>query len=233
MYWSSILIKKIYKSLRTQAHSFCLNEFLLQYTLFIGPVLSYCTYTGSTNPIFWLDIFGQSVLSVNSCFYHRTIYKKLQQHPEAKINILDDDIRRSYMADIFSIQLRVFSVIFVNTSHIENGMVYLALFASSQLYVLYIFYNYMQDKQGTIMYNEEKKIVDYLLLLPIVAVILVGVFHNNDRFATNHLLISSFFLFNCIVVRPFYELNHFFLHIGLLYQAYAISSINTSLLKGI
>lgn len=88
----------------------------------------------------------------------------------------------------------------------------------------------MKAKQQTILYNGEKILVDYLLYLAIVGVVCIGIFHNNDRDATIHLILSSLLLYNCIVIKPFYELNHFFIHLGLLYQSYAISGINASLL---
>ena len=232
MHWSSIMVKTIYKKIRTQSHSFCVNEFLLQYTYFLSPVISFFTYSNSS-PIFWLDIFGQCVLSVNSFFYHHAVYKKLKHRPQEKVNVLDDDIRTSYIADILSIQLRTFLCASVNLWQLENGIIYLGLIASSQILIGYTFYDYISDmkaKQQTILYNGEKILVDYLLYLAIVGVVCIGIFHNNDRDATIHLILSSLLLYNCIVIKPFYELNHFFIHLGLLYQSYAISGINASLL---
>jgi len=233
MHWSGIIIKTIYKKLRPPSLSYCLNEFLLQYTYFLSPVISFLTYGFNSNPIFLLDILGQCVLSVNSCLYHRAVYKKLKLRPQDKVNVLDDDIRNAYIADIFSIQVRVFLVTLVNLSQLEYGMVYGGIVASFQLFFGYNFYDYIRDmkaKQRTIVYNEDKVMIDYLLFLPIASVICIGIFHNNDRDATNHVILSSFLLYNCIVIKPFYELNHFFLHLCLLYQSYAISAINVSVL---
>ena len=236
MHWSSIIVKTIYKKLRNAMksnHSFCLHEFLLQYTLFLSPIISCITYGVSTNPIFLVDIFGQSILSVNSYYYHHAVYNILKVKPKEKVCVLDDNICKSYIADIFSIQIRTFLCLFVNLSQLENSMMYLGLVASVQLIIGYFFYNYilgMKAQNRNILYNEEKILIDYLLFLPLVSVIVIGVFHNNDRDASNHLVLSSLLLYNCIVIKPFYELNHFFLHLGLLYQSYAISGINASIL---
>jgi hypothetical protein len=234
MHWSSIIIKTIYKKLRPPSHSFCLNEFLLQYTYFLSPYISSLKYGVNSNPIFWLDIFGQSVLSVNSYHYHHAVYKKLKLRPQDKVNVLDDDICNSYVADIFSIQFRVFLVMLVNLSQLENGMIYGGLILSSQIFFGYKFYDYILDmkaQQRTILYGEDKVMIDYLLYLPIASVISIGIFHNNDPDASHHLILSSILLYNCIVIKPFYELNHFFLHLCLLYQSYAISAINASVLS--
>ena len=234
MNWSSIMVKAIYKKLRIPSLSFCVNEFLLQYTYLLSPVISFLRY-GNSSPIFWLDIFGQCVLSVNSGLYHRAVYERLKIRPHEEINILDDDdLCNSYIADIFSIQFRVFLAAFVNLWQLENGMVYLGLIASSQIYFGYTFYDYILDMKAqrrTILYNGEKVLIDYLLYLPIAGVICIGIFHNNDRDATIHLILSNVLLYNLIVIKPFYELNHFFVHLGLLYQSYSISAINASLLQ--
>ena len=235
VYWASIIIKTIYKKLIKKDHSsFRLNEYLLQYTYFLSPVISFLTYGTNSNPLFLLDVLGQSILSVNSYYYHHALYKAIKRQPNKPINILDNDICNSYIVDILSIQLRTFLTVFVNMSRVENGMVYLGLLSSAQMYIGYRFYDYIMDmktRKQIILYGGEKNIVEYFLYLPKVVCILIGIFHNNDRDATNHLILSCFFLSSCIFLKPFYELNHFFIHIGLLYQSYAISGVNLSILS--
>lgn len=240
LYWASILVKMCYKEIRNyfiHHHTFCTSEFLLQYTYFVCPIISLCTYNTS-NMIILFDFFGQGILSINSFYYHNIVYERLKKTltSNEKTNILDKGIYKAYIADIISIQIRVFLVVLVNLLQVDDAMIGIAglsHIAMFQLIIVYFFYDYILDmkyKKKEILYNGDKHTIDYILHIPIVIVICNGIVHNKDIDATNHLIISSMLLFNNLFVKPFYELNHFFLHIILWYQTYAISRINNSVL---
>ena len=236
LYWSSTLVKTFYTEIRyafQSIHTFKNNERLLQYTYFISPIISVVTY-GSSNMIFLVDIFGQIVLATNSYRYHNAVYEKLKTQKDT--NVCDKSLYRLYVADILSIQLRTFLVVFVNLLQIENvrmGSVAIYYVATVHLIVLYFFYEFifdLNDGNRVILHNGEKTVSEYLMHLPVFQAILIGFFHNNDSVAGNHVVISGILITIILMVQPFYELNHFFLHIILLYQTYAISACNASLL---
>jgi hypothetical protein len=187
--------------------------------------------------VFLIDIFGQGILSINSFYYHNALYKKLTQtKTDEKINILDNGIYKTYISDIISIQIRIFFVGLVNLLQVEPvmfGIVSISHIAMFQMMLIYFFYDHILDfkyNRLPLWYNGDKTPIDYMLHLPIAIVICTGVLHNNDPAAATHLIISSILIFNILFLKPFYELNHFFLHMILLYQTYAISRINASLL---
>ena len=236
LYWGSILVKMVYKKIRNTVkshHTLCLNEFLLQYTYFLNPIISLYTY-GNSNAFFLVDIFGHGILSVNSYYYHNALYKKLKVN--SQVNILDVSIYKTYISDIISIQIRIFLVGLVNLLQVEDVMVGVASIshiAMFQIILVYFFYDYILDLKYNgfpMWYNGDKSPIDYMLHVPIAIVICSSLIHNNDPDAATHLIISSMLIFNFLFLKPFYELNHFFLHLILLYQTYAISRINASLL---
>lgn len=236
LYWGSILVKMVYKKIRNSVkshHTLCLNEFLLQYTYFLNPIISLYTY-GNSNAVFLIDIFGHGILSVNSFYYHHVLYKKLKVNPQ--VNIMDVSIYKTYISDIISIQIRVFFVGLVNLLQVDNvmiGMACISHLAMFQMMLVYFFYDHILDLKYNrlpMWYNDDKVQIDYMLHLPIAVVICTGVLHNNDPAAATHLIISTMLICNILFLKPFYELNHFFLHMMLLYQTYAISRINASLL---
>jgi len=95
LYWGFIIVKSIMKPVRKQFKiyfTYRLSEFLLQFTYFLSPVISLYTYIDNNKSdrksLIMIDLFGQSILSINSFNYHRAIFNQIKndEKPDNKIN---------------------------------------------------------------------------------------------------------------------------------------------------
>jgi hypothetical protein len=177
------------------------------------------TYYGTANPIFWVDIFGQFVLAANSYRYHNAMFEKRKDQKYDDDDDVSGELNRLY---VLSIQLRTFLVVFVNLLQIENART--AIYQGACLALVHLIAVYGNP---VMRLNGAKTVIEYLMHFQAIIIVF---FHNNDHNAATHLVISGILIAVISTVEPFYELNHFFLHLVLLYQTYASSACNASLL---
>lgn len=247
LYWGMIILKSSIKSLRSSySHLFTykIAEYGLQFTYILSPFISLYAYSGdSTNEIksiIIIDLFGQAILSTNSYYYHNTIYNNLIKNDGIKndgINILDKNIYKTYINDILSIHIRSLLCVIVNLYSIETP--YTAITILSYLlfiHLLSLFYFYDDilmniNSNNVILYAGKDRGIDYIIRIPIVIEILIIIFHSNNYIACNHNIIALLSIALLLSIKPFYELNHFILHILLLYQTYGLSVCNNSVLE--
>ena len=97
---------------------------------------------------------------------------------------------------------------------------------------LFHFYHDILDNilsKTAIIYASKDRLIEYVVRAPIFIEILITIMHSNSLVASNHNLISLFGIILLLHIKPFYELNHFVLHILLLYQTYGLTVCNNSL----
>ena len=254
LYWGFIIVKSIMKPVRKQFKiyfTYRLSEFLLQFTYFLSPVISLYTYIDNNKSdrksLIMIDLFGQSILSINSFNYHRAIFNQIKKDEkednkikndeknEIEINLLSPNIYKYYIFDILSIHIRSFLSTIVNLSagiEIKN----INFIAGWLLYIhlcsLFHFYHDILDNilsKTAIIYASKDRLIEYVVRAPIFIEILITIMHSNSLVASNHNLISLFGIILLLHIKPFYELNHFVLHILLLYQTYGLTACNNSL----
>lgn len=243
IYWAMLIIKTTIKQIRIQyanLFSYRNTEFLLQYTYFLQPFLTLYSYSSSsTNAIravILFDILGQSILAANSYKYHNSLYNKLYNSTD-KINILDKNIYKHYIHDIISIQISSYCCIVVNLCILNSKLSYLLLGFTLFLHLSSIFFFY-QDILEKIYTNvnlyydgSNDEFIDYILKVPLVLDICIIMLNSNSLIASNHTFISSVSIGSLLFTKPFYEYNHFVLHLLLYYLLYALHTCNNSLLQ--
>lgn len=237
VYWGCFIVKSIVKKCKPHlsVFTYTTNEWILQYTYFTSPII--CLYKYCPNPgLGCIDFFGNVVLSLNSYYYHNEVYNHLTK--THAVNMFDKTNYKNYLNDILSIHIRSFCCVWVNLITVDiYGSFILSHLAIYHLISLYYFYQYLMEKK----YDNERMIqmelkqgnettMDLMVRAPIFVDILVTLYHNYDPVSRHHNLISLLMIVCVMLIKPLYELNHFALHICLLYQTYALSGCNKSVL---
>ena len=236
IYWGSIIVKSLYKHLRRMMkpyHTSLNTEFLLQYTLFLSPIASASTYmlnsaslSNTTIHNMLLDVTGLAAVSASSYGYHNALYKHLGSTTE-KINVLGNSIYPFYMSDIITIHIRSFLISSVSFSQIEDIGLRCILITNNALFhiiTLHIFYDHHCIKRNSkkiIIYDENESLVSCIVKLPLILDTIIVAYHCQDMLSRNHIVLATAMIFATMVVKPFYEMNHFFFHLLLIYQSFA------------
>jgi hypothetical protein len=241
LYWCGIIVKKLYRELRAVVisdHTYSNCEYVLQYTYFLNPFVSLYAYRNSMNPLYLADVFGQVVLATSSYYYHNALYTKLETVKPDELNLCDDSIYKIYIFDVVGIQLRTFLLVMVNLLTMTDdkmGSTLIYNMGLLQMVAMNIFFEFSfetkeDDGNRVRLYTGRKTYLSYVIYLPFVITTGILYFHSNDRVAATHVVISSILIGVCMVVKPFYEMNHLFFHLLLYYQTYTTSAVNASLL---
>ena len=232
VYWGCVLIKKKYKAIRgfmKPYHTHINCEFLVQYTLFLSPMISSYMYAAAAangnKPPIWeelMDVLSLTLLAGSSYFYHNALLNNISRTK----NVLDDAIFPYYLGDITTISLKGFTIVAIIVLRMvgDNWTKAMILMDVAELHLLalYIFYDhhFLGRKRGNyIAYNGKETRVSTLVKFALVVDTCIGVY--NTGAAKSHILLSSMLIFGITVVKPFYEMNHFFFHMSLLYQSYS------------
>lgn len=238
IYWGVVIVKSISSKLRTKYPYFFTytnNEFALQFTYYLSPIISIYVYSSITY-YQWLDLIGQCILSYNSCLYHFTLYNSIRTIENKKsddvhsINLLNPNILPYYIADILSIHIRTFLCIATKLTTIYPlGFIILCLSLLHELISIYHFYNYtfkMIKEKIPCNYATKDNLFDHLIRLPILISIILSMIFSTSLVYANHNFISLILITFVLFVKPAYELNHLLLHFCLLYQTYALCLCN-------
>ena len=244
IYWMAIIVKTVVKQFRDYLPSFQQCESIIKYMFFMSPLASLAIYNPFTNPIYWVDIVGQSMLSVSSYIYHNAVSKS----PIEK-NVLDNDIVWPYINDVLLIHVRCFGCVVVNTnlySHLTSlsscmhlQMVLLYLSFAHHCIAMYAFVKYVMGlKHNGVMMtvNEQSWALLWPLQLcqglPILVDSLIVAFStDNFNARTNMLLITALIFINGRIA-PFYHANHLVFHGLLFIQTIFLCSSNVIANRG-
>ena len=241
VYWGSILIKTICKKLRKcypSIFSYETSEFCLQFTYYFSLILALYVYSPNIN-YQWLDISGIMLLTYNSGQYHHVLYNTLINNKNNeknndvtnKFNVLSPRIRMYYVSDIVSIHVRcvlyiVSRILPLNHSSLLTLGCVLA-FHSIALYQFYEYVFYMLENKFASNYSSKDTLMDHAIRLPVLFDMFLSFVYSNTMENAHHNLLAVMFIAACLFIRPGYELNHTFLHIGLIYQTYTLCIANT------
>lgn len=241
IYWGFLILKSLVKKIRnlnSNMFSYRTSEFFLQYTYFLSPFIAISVYQ-PFGDYHWFDLFGQYLLSINSYNYHKSLYEAINNIPfevtdydqqVASIDVISPSIRKYYINDIIAIRIRTF--LCITTRLLQKGqlgLIILSVLLTIKLITIYHFYDYvfdLLDDKLEIYYGSNDTIFDHSIRLPILASIGLSIFYSNSMVSANHNFLSLIIISVILWLKPFYELNHLFLHFALIYQSYALCLCN-------
>jgi hypothetical protein len=234
VYWFLIMCKIIAKPIIKQCKSYDLikiREYLTQYTLFFNILAIGYIYSFSKKQYYIIDMTGISMLAMNSYIYHNKIYTYLCGKKE--INYMDNDIIEPLLNDNLSIHVTSLLYNLTCAFSYDNPDIFAVFYVSLILhanaiyhYILYIVKSKSNDNK--IMYNDDSSnefivVTNFYTILPVAYDILVGVFTATNINTKINISLVSYVLFLILYINPFYELNHFAFHIGLIAQRIFLS----------
>jgi hypothetical protein len=173
-----------------------------------------------------MDLTGLVAVSASSYSYHNALFKLLGTTKE-KINVLRDTVYPFYLSDITTIHIRSFLVVCTSFLQLEDFGLKCILIVNNALFhivTLYIFYDHHRIKKAgkqTIVYDESESLVSTLVKVPLLLDTIIVAYNCTDVISRNHIVLSTIMIFFTMVVKPFYEMNHFFFHLLLIYQSFA------------
>jgi hypothetical protein len=240
LYWFSIIIKTFVKKINQSCIvlSFCQTEHIIKCMYFLSILACLSIYKPFLNHIYFLDIFGVTMLSITSYEYHNRVTKyKFDK------NVLDDDLIWYYIDDVLLINIRCFLCILTNTNlyvslttlsknmYINITLVYVSvLFHSASMYhfVKYMFKIKGDNENMTITDGIPDKFAALCLFngLPILVDTLIIIFNTNDLYNRNNMILITALIFINGMVKPFYHMNHLAFHVLLFFQTIFLCQSN-------
>jgi len=230
IYWFTIMCKIIAKQIikKYKSHSLIKKrEFYTQYTLFLNIYITGYIYSFFQKQYYIFDMVGTIMLSLNSYIYHNKIYTFLLENKQ--INYLDNEIIEPLVNDNLSIH--IYSALYNLTavSSYENINMF-AIFYISLLLHLNSIYNYIlyiikikNNNSNIIRHNDESSnelifVTNLYTVIPVSYDIIFSIFNATNITTKINLSLISYCLFLILYMTPFYDLNHFAFHIGLIIQ---------------
>jgi hypothetical protein len=234
VYWLMIMCKILAKPIIKKCKSYDLikvREYLTQYTLCFNILAVGYIYSFSKKQYYIIDIAGITILAMNSYIYHNKIYTYLCGKKE--INYMDTDIIEPLLNDNLSIHLTSLLYNLTCAFSYDNSDIFAVFYISLIIhanaiyhYILYIIKS--KSNENKIIYendssNELISITNFCTVLPVAYDILFGVFTAININTKINISLVSYVLFLILYINPFYELNHFAFHIGLIAQRIFLS----------
>jgi len=234
VYWFLIMYKILAKPIIKKCKSYDLKkirEFLTQYTLFFNILAVGYIYSFSKKQYYIIDMAGIAMLAMNSYIYHNKIYTYLCGKKE--INYMDNDIIEPLLNDNLSIHITSLLYNLTCAFTYDNSDIFAVFYISLILhanaiyhYILYIMKSKSNDNK--IMYNDDSStelisMTNFCTVLPVTYDILFGVFTATNINTKINISLVSYVLFLILYINPFYELNHFAFHLGLIVQRMFLS----------
>jgi len=245
IYWMTLIVKTIVKQFVDYLPSFQQCETLIKYMFFTSPIASLLIYTPFANSIYWLDIMGQTLLSVSSYIYHNAVSKS----PIDK-NVLDKDMLWPYINDVLLIHVRCFGCVVVNTNlyghlttlsssmHLQMVLLYLSFMHHG--IAMYTFVKYVMGLKhdGAVLTVNDKgsSLLWPLQLcqgLPILVDSLIVSFSTDDFNARTNMFLITALIFINGKITPFYHANHLVFHGLLLIQTIFLCNANVIANRGV
>jgi hypothetical protein len=236
LYWFSLIIKKLVKSLPKLSSLYC--EKALKYTYLLSLFGSLYLYRPYQNILFAIDIIGQGILCISSYEYHYSVELELAKGiPEDKIDVLSNHIIWKYLNDIICIHIRCFCCVLVHTNLFSGHITAMNLAYAYLSFILHSLsiYNYVKfitelKNKGETFYLTEQgtyknDVINFLSGSAIVMDTLICMTNTNFSVRTN-LLIITFIIYIYSYVRPLYNMTHLGLHILLGFQTLALCQSN-------
>lgn len=239
VYWGTIMLKVICKECRKvypEIFTYVNNEYLVQYTYYICPIMSVIIYN-PINEFQIFDIVGQMMLAYNSGQYHHKMYSIIKRicptkenEKNMEINVISHSIRPYYLSDLLSIQVRTFLYQVSKFSvFCPIGFLGIGGILTIQCITIYHYYEFifeMIESNEKMLYGGKYTIMCHMLNVTVLMNIIISIIYSNTIVNAHHNLLSMLVIISCMFTKPGYELNHTLLHICLIYQTYALSMSN-------
>jgi hypothetical protein len=188
-------------------------------------------YSFSKKQYYIIDIAGITILAMNSYIYHNKIYTYLFGKKE--INYMDNNIIEPLLNDNLSIHLTSLLYNLTCAFSYDNSDIFSVFYISLIIhanaiyhYILYIIKS--KSNENKIIYENDSSIelismTNFCTVLPVAYDILFGVFTAININTKINISLVSYVLFLILYINPFYELNHFAFHLGLIVQRMFLS----------
>ena len=234
IYWLFIIIKVIFKKLQNYfSYESC--EYLLQYSYFAclcGTILSYGFYATSYEKeyngwLFLIDVVSNLYLSITSYKFHNYLY--LQDLDT--LDLLNNNYLYVLICDILAIHIRILVQVYVNLQNrnLFENYGYVFYYEIGNMAIIFsvigtiIIYN--KINKNKLMYNDKNNITNRILDLlfgfnPFFCILLSTI---NTNFTNKvNTSICLYILFLIVNIKPFYKINHLFVHIGGIFMNYLL-----------
>ena len=239
IYWFSLILKSLSRSVKGCRFLSARNcEWALQYTYTLS--LMYAIYKYSAlvreNPVYCWDILGYALVSISSYLYHGALYRYLVAiYPSVNFDKLD--AISFYLFDVGCINLRTWLTSYTHYNVIpgyltSNGPVILSAIAVSHVisFGLYSWYVCDMKRKHQIFDFDTKDfkmtVTGVIIGVPIIFGVLFNIvnnygnYDNSDIFYNMVSLATTIYICGLILqVAPFYQMNHFVLHVFLLFTS--------------
>ena len=242
LYWLCIIVKIISKKLR-HYFSYKLCEYILQYSYIacVGSTIwSYSIYATSYEKehngwLFLIDVISNLHLSITSYKFHKYLYSQDLN----TLSLLNNDYLNVLSNDMLAIHLRSLTQLYVNLQNRNlfeyYGYVFnyeiISMIIVFSIISSIIFYNKINGRQ--LLYNDKSHVVNKTLDMlfgcnPFFCVLLSTI---NTSFTNSvNTYTCLYILFLIVAIKPFYEMNHFVVHIAMIMMNYLLvtNNLNTT-----
>ena len=245
LYWLSIIIKSLYKMFKFNV-SLLTSEYLLQYSYFMClamTIFTYGYYATENQKMYYSDFIAIDVtmnllLSMTSNKFHEYIYNCLLI--DENMNKSENNFKNVLVQDVFVIQLRAIAQFYVGLKMHEKFEEYEYMFYFQFIYamslpiVTYIIYLYLIRNKIQFRIKDENNLARFLDIFlgsnPALCILysIIGIFNTDN--ATNTFIILYLVILTTIV-KPFYNLNHYMVHVGFILINYQLAINNLHNLK--
>jgi hypothetical protein len=213
IYWSLIIIKKIFKMLNLKYNSPIYTRYICSFTnLIYIPMLMYHNYIvkihkeNCVNNYLYFYIFN-IILSLSSYNYHSSCYRSMKKHDS--YNLFDKNIFYKYEIDILSCHLNcyffAFSILPENLNYILQICAYFSILIHSLFTIIICNPNKLKK------YNDILFLAN-ILIQYVLYCFLLDVDNTSYNIWFSNSLIGIYLIISVNTIQPFYNLNHILLH---------------------
>tara|TARA_Y100000816_G_scaffold261646_1_gene218789 strand:+ start:346 stop:1632 length:1287 start_codon:yes stop_codon:yes gene_type:complete len=245
LYWLSIISKSLYKMFKFNV-SLLTSEYLLQYSYFLClamTIFTYGYYATEKQKFYYsdyiaIDVTMNLLLSMTSNKFHEYIYNSLLI--DENMNKSENNFKNFLVQDILVIQLRAIAQFYVGLKMHDKFDEYEYMFYLQFIYaitlpiVTNLLYSYLIRNNIQFRIKDQNNIARFLDIFlgsnPALCISysIIGILNTNN--ATN-LFIILYLVILITIVKPFYNLNHFMVHIGFIFINYQLAINNLHNLK--
>jgi hypothetical protein len=219
LYWYTVLCKMLYKQLVIGLFpQWNTDQMCSSIVAYSGlSWIAYALYNYYWNPhwLYLVDIFGITMLSVSSYFFHSSCVAScnIKKH----INYISDSIFVPFLSDIYCIRIRSFLIIVVAVYNSVYAKQYILLSILLNIVSFTYFMAKMLEmrSQGVPVYSVSDPKLSQLMnihYLTVILDILIGCISTNERICWFRISTIIFMLCAIGIIRPLYNLNHVAIH---------------------
>lgn len=242
LYWVIILLKIAVKPFFSKIKLYT-SEYILQYTYILNVLTSSATYAIIMKPqdkiTYYnyrvIDVISNILLAISSYYFHNHQYKIAYANND--VYIIENNVHKKYLLiDIFTINIRVLTQIFVNLNmhnifHDSYHILIYGIILSTitlviidNIYYLHIKYNY------TIKHNTMLLLKIAINITPIYGIIM-SLYNISDINNILLIVIPCYIIILISVIIPFYNANLIFVHLLMCFINYRLVVNNYDYIK--